>query len=168
MVEWSSQHLFLPHSFSTQSFIELIFLQDFTSKLAQMWHEATYITSVYIWAGVPAPYMCEALCEHVRACISPCMHACSAGMAIHAFLAGRHLWQTKKALYPCCGMALSFSRAPAAQQSVCPRIQASCPVDKMNGWMTTHTAPSPPSSTLSGVTECGRVCCITVQHQSHF
>lgn len=94
---------FLPHSFSTQSFIELIFLQDFTSKLAQMWHEATYITSVYIWAGVPAPYMCEALCEHVRACISPCMHACSAGMTIHACLAGRHLWQTKKALYPCCG-----------------------------------------------------------------
>lgn len=67
------------------------------------------------------------------------MHTCSAGMAIHAFLAGRHLWQTKNALYLCCGMALSFSRAPAAQQSVCPHIQG----DKMNGCHD-NTGCSPP------------------------
>ncbi len=98
-----------------------------------LWRDSKVITlTVTIWTGGLAGYMWEALCERVCACISPCMHAC-VGMAVHAFLAGRHLWQTKKALYPCCGMALSFSRAPAAQHSLCPCIQASCPWDMMNG-----------------------------------
>ena len=65
--------------------------------------------------------LCVGVCECVQ--ISPCMRAC-VSMAVYAFLAGRHLWQTKMALYPCCWMSLSFSRAPAAQHSLCPNNSA--------------------------------------------
>lgn len=53
------------------------------------------------------------------------VHACQrAYMSVHAFSSGRHLWNTKMALYLCYRMALSLSRAPAAHHSVRLHIQA--------------------------------------------
>lgn len=144
-MEWLIQHLF------SLLYFYGIFLsspQNVKRNFAQIQHGATprNLLSVYNQISICFPHTlffqalrasvtqdvknssdsCIGLCVRNCARMNIAVHACVSAAA-HAFLSGRHLWQTKMALCPSCGMALCFSRVPAAQHSLRSCIHAFCP-----------------------------------------